>query len=178
MERTVYQTLKYRGNNAIVKEHGPYKCEEENAWLHSGFYFWEEFIEPAHYWGKKHNSNNYIITKGKCYITPENLFDLVGNLVQRREFGEIIKELNNSKILNQDSTVRHVIDFLQKCGVFEYVACRADTTSSFKSYELRQIIYATSKETRLILNPAVQMCIYNLEKVSFKEFDIIYENIK
>jgi hypothetical protein len=174
--RTVYQTLKFKNNNEEVLAHGPYDCTEANAWLHSGFYFWEEFIEPAHHWGKTYNKGNYIITSGECIIFEDQLFDLLGNTKHIRMFRETIDLLNHEGLINDNTTVAHVIDYLIKEDVFDFIATRANTTESFGKYNLMSVKFAVNRDIKLILNPAIQVCIYNLEKALFGNFQIIHEN--
>lgn len=176
--KTVYQTLKFKDNNDEVLKHGPYCCNEKNAWLHYGYYFWEEFTDPAHHWGKTWCSNKYIITCGECIIYEESLFDLVGNLQHIKEMKETVQHLEEEGLVNNQTTVAHVIDFLKKMNEFDYVATRANTTESFgKNYPHMQLQYEYEKNTMLTLNPAVQICIYDLDKAVFSDFRIFYQSI-
>jgi hypothetical protein len=177
--KTVYQTLKFKDNNDEVLVHGPYDCDKSNAWLHNGYYFWEEFLDPAHHWGKTWCKGKYIITRGECLILPDQLFDLVGNLSQLREMRETVEYLHKEGLVNENTTVAHVIDFMKKEGVFDYLATRANTTDSFrKNYQLNELQYDVDKDTVLIMNPAVQICIYNLEQVLFSNFEIVFQSVE
>lgn len=177
--RTVYQTLENRNNSDEVLNHGPYDCTKANAWLHSGYYFWEEFIDPAHYWGVKWNRNRYIITKGQCLILEEDLFDLVGNMHHIKEFKETYEYmLNELKIVDDNTTVAHVIDYLKREEVFDYIASRANTTEAFRNnYKIFDLKFSTAHSTSLIMNPAVQICIYDLERAYFDNFEIIFKTV-
>lgn len=174
--RTVYQTLKFRNNNDEVLEHGPYDCNKSNAWLHSGFYFWEEFIEPAHHWGITYNRKSYIITVGECIITEEEVFDLVGNPKHIRMFRETFEYLNELGLIDENTTVAHIIDYLMKEEVFDFIATRADTTESFRRYNLLSLKFAVNYDIELTLNPAIQICIYDLGKSCFGNFKIVYDS--
>ncbi|WP_029277508.1 hypothetical protein [Pedobacter borealis] len=177
--RTVFQTLRYKNNNAEVLTHGPYACNKSNAWLHDGYYFWEEFIEPAHHWGKTWCAKKYIITGGECLIFENQLFDLVGNLHHIREMRETVEYLTEKGLVTEDTTVAHVIDFLKKQEVFDYLAIRADTTNAFRQkYKLAVLKYDVNNETILVMNPAVQICIYDLEKALFYGFRIVYPEVE
>lgn len=177
--RTVYQTLRFKDNNEEVLKHGPYNCDKSNAWLHNGYYFWEEFIEPAHHWGKTYCLKKYIITVGECLILPEDLFDLVGNLSHIKEIRETTEYLREMGLVTEETTVAHIIDFLKKQNVFDYLATRANTTDSFnQKYKIIKLQYDTAKDAHLIMNPAVQICIYDLEKVLFTNFVIIFQSKK
>lgn len=177
--RTVYQTLKFKDNNDYVLNHGPYDCNKSNAWLHYGYYFWEEFIDPAHHWGRTWCRNKYIITSGVCLIYDDHLFDLVGNLHHIRQMRETVEFLAEEGLVDDQTTVAHVIDFLKKQEVFDYLASRANTTEAFrKNYQLQELQYDTAKNTMLIMNPAIQICIYDLDKVLFSEFQIVHQSVE
>ncbi len=81
-KKEVYQTLENRGTNLnkLVSE-GPYLCNWENSWLGDGYYFWDTFIENAHWWGQEIRKypNGYIICKAICDYSDESCFDLAGN---------------------------------------------------------------------------------------------------
>lgn len=174
--RTLYQTLKFKDNNNEVLAHGPYDCNKTNAWLHNGYYFWEEFIEPAHYWGKTSYGKNYIITKGDCLIFPEQLFDLVGNLSHIRAIRETVLILKKEGLLTDKTTVAHIIDFLIKTNVFDFIATRANTTEAFRSYKTTGLQYDINKDIVLTMEPAVQICIYDLKKALFSNFQIVFQS--
>lgn len=177
--RTLYQTLKFKDNNDEVLIHGPYECIKTNAWLHDGYYFWEEFLDPAHHWGKTWCYGEYIITGGDCLIFSDQLFDLVGNLGHIRLMNETISFLREQGLVNENTTVAHIIDFLKKENVFDYIATRANTTESFrKNYQLNELQYDVNKDTILIMNPAVQICIYDLEQALFSNFRIVFQSVE
>jgi hypothetical protein len=49
--KEVFQTLENRGTNQThLEQGGPYICHWENSWLGDGFYFWDTFLENAHWW--------------------------------------------------------------------------------------------------------------------------------
>ncbi len=52
--KIVYQTLEDRFTDLDkLEREGPYICSWENSWLGDGYYFWEAFIENAHWWGRE-----------------------------------------------------------------------------------------------------------------------------
>ena len=49
----LYQTVDDRRNIKYVLENAPFKCTRNDAWLGEGYYFWDTFINFAHWWGEK-----------------------------------------------------------------------------------------------------------------------------
>jgi hypothetical protein len=75
--KTIYQTLENRGNLDFIENNGPFICKRNNAWLGTGYYFWESFIENAHWWGKECNNypNGYVICKAIYTENEEKCFN-------------------------------------------------------------------------------------------------------
>lgn len=184
--REIYQTLQYRNNNKEVLENGPGHCSRDDAWLYHGYYFWEESLKPAHYWGRKWCNENYIICNAQCEINEDNCLDLVGNIKHDEYFTAALSKLKELGELTQQSTVQHVIHWLQKNSQFPFHASRAETSDSFDMSEYlteddfnEKVIYDTRlSRTKLKLNKAIQLCIYNLDKVNFSNFAIVFDTTK
>jgi hypothetical protein len=184
VEKEVYQTLRYLDNNDVVLCEGPYKCTKDDAWLGHGYYFWEDSMRPAKYWGKKFHDNKYIICKGTCKIDETNCFDLVGSVKHDEFLHETIKHLIEMEELTSNVSIPHVIDYLQKIGQFPFFASRAETSDAFDStYYLTEddfkediVFNAKFSKVKVRLNKVIQLCIYDLEKVNFKMIDIVFEN--
>lgn len=68
------------GENHVLKE-APFFAKEnqqinKELFLGSGFYLWEDDIEQAHHWGKKHYHNQYYIVAFECEIDETLVLDL------------------------------------------------------------------------------------------------------
>lgn len=46
----LYQTVKNNGNKQSIETFGPIYGKVD-TWLGNGYYFWDGFIELAHWWG-------------------------------------------------------------------------------------------------------------------------------
>ena len=73
--RKAYQTLENRNNPDKIEEQGPFLCSHKNAWLGKGYYFWDSFIENAHWWGQKgaRYKNGYVICESTFELDEDNL---------------------------------------------------------------------------------------------------------
>jgi len=69
MTRKIYQTLEDRNNPDVVENQGPFLCNRKDVWLGIGYYFWDSFIENAHWWGKEG-------ARYKNYFICESSFEL------------------------------------------------------------------------------------------------------
>ncbi|MEN5055730.1 hypothetical protein [Sphingobacterium kitahiroshimense] len=182
MVKDIFHTLTFRGNNDEVLAHGPYLCDRDDAWLSPGYYFWEESIKAAHYWGTNRLKSDYIICKAECLINDDNCLDLVGNVKHRDGFSDLFNELKNNGYVTEDTTVGHVIDFLRKSGNFSFASSRIDSTDAFKYYiedpDQTKVLMFDQKLThvKLNLNLVVQICIFDLEGVLFSSFQLVHDS--
>lgn len=55
--RTLFQAVKDLDNPDEIEQNGPFKCRREDAWLGEGYYFWDSFVELAHWWGRESLGN-------------------------------------------------------------------------------------------------------------------------
>lgn len=182
--KEVYQTLRYQNNNDVVLRDGPFKCTQNNAWLGHGYYFWEDSLKPAKYWGKRFHDNKYIICKALCKIDENNCLHLVGSVKHAEYFEEALKQLSKLGELTAEVTVPHVIDFLMKAGQFPFSASRAETSDAFDANlylteeDFKEDIIFNKKlnVAKVKLNLVIQLCIYELDKVEFTGLEIVHEN--
>lgn len=90
MIRKIYQTLEDRNNPDEVESQGPFLCNRKDAWLGNGYYFWDSFIENAHWWGKEGaRYKSYLICESSFHLN-EKCFDLYDNPEHIKNLIEII----------------------------------------------------------------------------------------
>lgn len=167
--KNLYQTIDDRNDPDSVIEHGPFFCKK-NPWLGKGFYFWDNLLERAHWWGKTHYRNKYMICCADAFIDDSEYLDLVGNMTQLNFFRDCCGEIK--KTYPKDLTIPFVLQKLMKDGNFPFKAIRVrseycgghklDNTLKFVKYH----------ESYMDLNPPVQICIY--DKSLIKNYHIVY----
>lgn len=180
---TIYQTIRDSQNPREIETIGPFLCNREDAWLGEGFYFWEEYIENAKFWGKVGYNNDYMITRAVGYFNSSNCFDLTTS--EHRAEMRKLKDLFLKHGLSSDEEelrkkcFKEIIDYLRlEIKIFQYSALKIDGAGS-KSY-LRendnQIIFSKRDKKRsfIDLEPPIQICIYDLRKVGFSNYKVIY----
>ena len=107
--KILYQTLENRKNPEIIEKNGPFLCNWENTWLGDGYYFWDSFINNAHWWGKEARKykDGYIICKSICDYNSIDCFDLVGNTEHLQLLLEAFNTLSSYGLSNDKTTSRH-----------------------------------------------------------------------
>jgi hypothetical protein len=177
--KKVYQTLEDRDNPDEIERHGPFKCNKNNAWMGEGYYFWESFIDNAHWWGEECNSfeNGYIICEAIYIEHEDQCFNLIDNPEHMKMFNDT-KDLMLKQGLYKDgeTTVARIIEFLRtKLKIFKYEAVRVNgvNSKSYKSsFSNRTIFDARNPQKFLDTSPAYQICFYSI--LNLRNFRIIF----
>jgi len=175
----MYNTTEDRGNPDYVKSNAPFLCSRNDAWLGSGYYFWDKDELRGHEWGKYGYKENYILGKSNLNL-PDNL-DLTGNVDDMRFMRLLLEELieNHEKFDNYDSfsdiPLGKAIEFLKSLnsksaykGVFDFDSIRAHDYPK----DSQPIKFVEHRKEQLYLNPRVQICV--IEKECIESYEIIY----
>lgn len=180
----IYQTLEDRDNPDFIEDNGPFPCTRKNAWLGEGYYFWEHFIENAHWWGKinENYSNGYVICKSTCDKGSESCFDLYDNYNHIDTFNDAIKILKAQRLYTSNiTTVARIIEYLRTTlKIFKYEATRAygvNSKSSSSEYSQRVIFDIYHPKKYLDSYPAIQVCLYKKTGLNRKDFKIVYPDV-
>lgn len=173
--KLLYQTLENRDNPDEVESKGPFFCAK-NPWLGNGFYFWDTFMELAHWWGEKGYAGNYFICKCYCDSCQEDVFDLVGNTIHIQNFRDCSKLLQNA-YPDKKITVPFVLEFMKKKGIFPYKAIRANPigcTNGDEYLRSQRLRFVNSNIAYLDMIPPIQLCVVKKEFVRKGSFKIVY----
>jgi len=177
--KVLYQTLKDKGNPDYIENNAPFLCKWSNAWLGDGYYFWDTFIENAHWWGKMRHGTSYVICKAECDFSSDLCFDLVGDTEHMQVFDDTIKFLKSKKLVNEETTVSRIINFLRtKIPDFNFEAIRvygiksiSDHKEEYKKYRHR-LIFEESKDQYLDYKPAIQLCLFKKTSMNLRNLKI------
>tara|TARA_B100001105_G_C22186152_1_gene354951 strand:- start:3 stop:590 length:588 start_codon:yes stop_codon:yes gene_type:complete len=178
----VFQTLKNE-NPSYVEKEGPFICTWSNAWLGTGYYVWETFIDHAHWWGKTRLKDKYFICEASCILTDDNCFDLVGNTEHMSVFSEAIEEMKREEIVTHKTTVSRVLQFLKiDTELLKFEATRAAGFTSIgrKAHPelIKEILFEPKKYNKpahyLNYRPPIQICLYSKTSLGLNGFQITY----
>jgi hypothetical protein len=179
--KTVYQTLEDRGNPDFVEKNGPFACNRKNAWLGGGYYFWESFIENAHWWGCEgaKYSNGYIICKALYEFNETICFNLIDNPDHIYLFNNTKSEMVKQGLIKPfNTTVAEVIDFIKNTlKIFQYEAIRVYgiNSKSFNSPYSNRTIFDKKHNTKYLDSlPAIQICFYSKSSLNLRDYTLIY----
>ena len=167
--RKAYQTLENRNNPDQIEEQGPFLCNRQSAWLGEGYYFWDSFIENAHWWGQEGYKNNYVICESTFELDEDKCFNLVDNPEHLKLFEFTKKALIEQQIHNL--IVPRVIEFLKQRKNFKYEAIRANGINSKNESRTPFVIKG---HQYLESFPAIQICFLTKKSLNRRGFKIIY----
>lgn len=178
--KILYQTLNDRGNPEYVIENAPFPCNWNNTWLGEGYYFWDTFIENAHWWGEVRHKNKYIICKTTCEFDTNKCFDLVGDTEHMLDFSKSIELLKREKLITSETTVARVLNFIKTKIGFDYQAIRvygiksiSEHKEEYQKYRHR-LLFELSKPQFLDYKPAIQICIFEKNGLNRSNLTIEY----
>lgn len=180
MPNNLYQTLEDRNNIDYVEQYGPFKCKHNDAWLGTGYYFWDTFIEYAHWWGKtayEYRNKSYIICSSAVKFDKEVLYDLIEPHIIY-DFWQIAKELEKA-YPGKNITVAFVLEYLkEKAPSFTYQAIRArveGATRQDKTWqEYRLPFKKEDHKAYLEMCSHIQVCVLDKQFIGKNNFYVIH----
>lgn len=175
-----YHTVEDRNNPDVILLEGPFRCEQEDAWLGHGYYFWDTDIGWAHKWGKNaYRRRGYVICMANIENNPEVMFDLVGNVEHMMEFEEMIKLLEaDASYQRERPLVAEIVEFMKKRGFFTHKAIRAADNPSPNVVEVDfrppRNMNQPSNRPFMRLGQRVQICLLEKSEITLQDFSIVY----
>jgi hypothetical protein len=175
----VYQTLEDRDSDIDQLENeGPYKCRWENAWLGHGYYFWDTFINNAHWWAVegRHYGDDYIICEAICDFNDSDCCDLVGNTLHIIQFQQCYDRMIAEGLVNETTTVSRMITFMRNEGIFNFDAIRVCGLKSRKVTSTFHfgVIFEHDKAHYLDLYPPYQICFYRRDSLNLRNYRVVH----
>jgi hypothetical protein len=179
--KIVYQTLEDRGTNADeVERQGPYLCDWPNSWLGDGYYFWDTFIENAHWWGSEVRKFNdgYLICKAECDFNTRDCLDLHGDLEQLQIFKEAFNLMKLHKVVDNSTTVRNFLaklrGQLKEFNKFKAIRVNGIKSKTFASHFTTNLFFENRKSQYFELVPAVQICFFAKTSLNLRNYRIVF----
>ncbi|MBE7653946.1 hypothetical protein [Tenacibaculum finnmarkense] len=178
--KVLYQTLKDRGNPEYILKKGPFNCNWDNTWLGEGYYFWDTFVENAHWWGEVRHKKKYIICKMTCDFHNNKCFDLVGDTDHMSDFSQSIEFLKGQGLINSETSVARILEFIKTKIGFSYEAIRvygiksiSEHKEEYKKYRFR-LSFELQRAQFLDYKPAIQICVFKKNGLNLRDLTIIY----
>lgn len=181
MRRLVYHTARSGVDRDKILRQAPF-CAIDNSqfrqWLGTGFYFWEQFLPLAKWWGNVHyvrRGEHYIIFSTIFNCNDRYILDLVSNTEQMNDIMTIVRELK-SRPEFEDTTfsAQFIINFITTKVNQTYKAIRVyghDSCSTDKNITQNKFLF--NDRSYLNLCPEIQICVKD-RKVLQLPMKIVY----
>lgn len=171
--KSLYQTVEDRENPMEIESRGPFLCKRNNAWLGEGFYFWDTFMDLAHWWGMTVYDGKYVICKSFCDASMKDVYDLYDDFNILQEF-VVLKNTLQSRLHRTEISVNEVLCFLKKNSDFSkrYKAIRAKATGCIRNAPY--VKFVSYNKAYLELMPPVQFCVLDTTFLYKKMYQIVY----
>lgn len=169
MEISLYQTVRHK--QVILKE--PIYCHSNEARLGYGYYFWEHYIEAAHWWGNQHYGQNYMIYQSYYDYHSKKYFDLVGNPIHREQVKKAYETLRSRR--KEAYTIAQVLELIKKIDPhFDFWAIRAYPINMKHIDNKLNISFEKDNELYINLGNRVQMCVLDLNFLLDSQYTLVY----
>ncbi len=176
--KSIYQTLEIRGRINDLAKNGPYICSWDNSWLGDGFYFWDTFIDNAHWWGKTRKfESGYIICNAKIDYNEIDCCDLVGNTEHMFMFSDTYTLMKKKGLITTDTTVKKLIIYLKftlKIFNFEGIRVYCPTSKKFNSEYSLNLFFEHNRPWFIDFKPAIQICLYSKNSLNLRDYKIVF----
>ena len=151
---------------------GPIFCDDSEAWLGSGYYFWDDSFESALWWGKNHYFGYFFVNLYYYDYHSDEFLDLVGNTEHRRYIKKRFDSLVSRR--NDQYTIGELIEILkQKDPDFSFLAVRALPIPS-NVPRFHKFFYDKEGVFYFDANEKIQMCVIDLTFLLNGEYIMIY----
>ena len=177
-----HHTFEDRGKDDA--KNAPYKCTDINAFLGRGYYYWEDNLQLAKYWGGLRyidHGKHYFI--GQSFISSDGngFFDLIGNRKHQTYLYEVSKMLAQKRPEKGTWPIGRVIGFLKASSIdpdgefydkFKFKLIRAVDGSLLKFKKNAK--FATTQQNFTDLNPSYIICVTEKKGILLEPILIVY----
>lgn len=185
MEIIGHHTCSKEGGEEKVLRDAPFKSRSIKGknyipFLGAGYYFWEDNIEAAKYWGQSHYADTFFILEFDVAFENDKYLDLVGSRKHLMYFQKLQQWLIQKKHCSASASLGEIVEKLkilstQQKGIFPFKIIRAiDATSRVKDSE--KVYFQRNQPNFLNMNPKFVVCIWNLEEVNLYSRKIIIKS--
>lgn len=164
-------------NAPFIANHNPDTGKKQ--FLGTGYYFWDDNLDMALYWGKNHYDNNFYIIECDLCFHNDCLLDLIGIRNHQKYLMQVREKLAKLFPYTGDTwSLGTFIEFLKYInenderyrGIFNFKAVRAvDVTQK----SIPKIYFVQGKGNYTNLNPRYVICLYEKNELILRSKKII-----
>lgn len=173
---TLYQTLEDCNNVDYVEANGPFPGNVRERWLGAGYYYWDTFINSAHFWGRVsyvHAGKGYIIAQSEVSLPSDKVLNLLEptDLEKFAAWRDVYAKTFPNRVVTVERVLTHAENVMGPD--FPYVAIKAEFKNCINIRDYQDRISPNGK-AYLDLKPPVQVCIKDKSIIGKDNFKVIY----
>lgn len=178
-----HQTADNRGVKEDMETNGPIlaeSSEENERFLGTGYYFWDNSMALGHFWGRVHYHRKYRIYSGDITLSDKDnkLLDLVGRREHQINFLKLKKLIVKLDPSRANWGIGKIIELLKELelteehrGIFNYAASRAFEIAN-KPRGGMKFVSHMNKMTDL--KPRIVICLYFYKSGMLDNFKCVH----
>jgi hypothetical protein len=185
MAQICHQTIQNRGNKAELLESGPVFGNGVDNYFGPGYYFWDNNVSQANWWGRIHYKGSYYVFEALVEIDKNEMFDTTDRsniefLEQAaKKFIENEVDISDFYLGNFISLLRDEEKALREKGknikLFPFLYARGlDNRRNTR----RKMMFSKRTYDFFNLDPVVFFCIFDKENLALQRFELIQESGK
>lgn len=157
------------------------KNPPKQPFLSEGFYFWEEDLDSAHWWGRTHCHNKYVVFRYKISVESARFLDLIGSIPDKRQFLKMTEMALSGGLSGYSNAknmpVGEVLAFIRALlkDRFPYDGVRAmDNERSQGGGKINYRPFATWSNKGTADNPQFILCLFKFSEQTLQERTVLY----
>lgn len=139
--------------------------------LGEGYYYWDNNINTAHFWGKSRYRNQYFILESELNLETDFFFDLVGNRQHMLDYITLYNKVKEKFKLKTDWPIGRVFEFLKILekqkeykGIFPFKVIRAIDNSVQRDKQF-DFYFVSHRNNYTNLAPRLVICVIQKNNV-------------
>lgn len=177
MGHICHQTLENQGNSKDILSSGPIKGTNKNNYFGEGYYFWDDNLKHAKWWGKKQYNSKYYVFEADIVFDLNRMFDVTDRSCISF-LKDVVDEFLEGDIDLSDYFLGSILTLLFEEEVkttnqlFPYLYAKGiDFNNDYSS----RMNYSPVTKSYFLLNPTTFFCIFKEENIHLHSFKLIVE---
>jgi len=173
--------FKKGGETTVLKEAPfPSKTDKEIPFLGEGYYFWDDNLDMAKFWGSRFYKNDYFVVEGIITTSKDIFLDLVGNRQDMKLFRNLMNDFKSKGFNAENWSIGAFIEFLKQLSkydakIFPYKIIRAIDHSASLVKHLT-FYFVQGKENFTNLAPRILICLVEKNSVFLRITKIVAQS--
>lgn len=183
MGQICHHTTENWGNKRALEKDGPVYGTGADNYFGPGYYFWDNNLKHAEWWGRKRYNGNYYVFEADVEIDKNRMFDTTDrNDIDylKRTLAEFIDNDVDLTSFYLGTVLSLLLEEEAKTGkvYFPYLYAKGVDDNAKKNVKIefnQSMLFSERAKSAFFLNPVVFFCIFRKENVNLRSFSLVSE---